>query len=557
MRRKRPPRPSSDQLKAAPPRALAPSFPTEASPPSKPDAWEPMFKPLAQQGGLVLATVSTLGRGGLRALLSSLLTLMLVVAVCWLLSAPDSLSQIWSLSMLMLLGFLLAIVVLAWAHKHHLVLALNSQQVIGLRLTGDPSWFPPEALQRVASHVGQRTSEGVTSPYGHHVLQLGARTLTIDQSFLKASAASLEHPLERMFDDVWQDACEQAAKDSQQQARQPSLAAVLGPLRSLRRDFIEAPVLTFYTVPWRPLAVLWRAVEFVVEHTLAAYFGWLLRCHADGAPAGANLSAPTAPYPAAHDGSDAPEGLSTFQALTRLMAHLLHAALLPGVAVAAAWLLFDVSEVTRHSPLFIDDIDTRLFGPLMGVGALVLLAGGGYLVGRGVQRLADRFVLGSLQTEWRICQLAALAIALWALYTAGHALSARHINLYFSQDAGTPIRGEVVDTDSFIERPMNPSSCNGVPPARYYPPSPGPAVPRTVPTATHTRYVEAIDCSQGGARVSVRWTHSQDRSLLGTPGHALRTDPLPEAIPAGLCGRLKVGALGLRYVDELQGCTLP
>ena len=36
-------------------------------------------------------------------------------------------------------------------------------------------------------------------------------------------------------------------------------------LRSLRRDFIEAPVLTFYTVPWRPLAVLWRAVEFVVE----------------------------------------------------------------------------------------------------------------------------------------------------------------------------------------------------------------------------------------------------------------------------------------------------
>ena len=516
-----------------------------------------MFKPLAQQGGLVLATVSTLGRGGLRALLTTLLSLLLIVAVCWRVSAPDSLSQIWSLSMLMLVGLLLAIVVLAWAHKHHLVLALNSQQVIGLRLTADPSWFPPEALQQVASHVGKRTSEGVTSPYGHHVLQLGARTLTIDQSFLKASAATLEHPLERMFDDIWQDACEQAAKASQQQTRQPSLAAVLGPLRSLRRDFIEAPVLTFYTVPWRPLAVLWRAVEFVVEHALAAYFGWLLRCHADGAPAGANWSAPTAPYRASHDESDATESLSTSQALMRLMTHLLHAALLPGVAIAAAWLLFDLGEATRHSPLFIDDIDTRLFAPLVGVAALIVLAGGGYLVGRGVQRLADRFLLGSLQTEWRICQIAALAIALWALYAAGLGLSAHHINVYFSRDAGTPIRGEVVGTDSFIERPMNWSTCNAVPPARYDPPSPGPTAPRTVSTVTHTRYVAALDCARGGARVSVRWTHSQDRSLLGTQGYALRDAPLPDAIPAGLCGRLKVGALGLRYVDELQGCPHP
>lgn len=136
------------------------------------------------------------------------------------------------------------------------MLALNSQQVIGLRLTADPSWFSPETLQQVASHVGKRTSEGVTSPYGHHVLQLGARTLTIDQSFLKASAATLEHPLERMFDDIGRYVAAQAAKASQQQTRQPSLAAVLGPLRSLHRDFIEAPVLTFYTVPWRPLAVL-------------------------------------------------------------------------------------------------------------------------------------------------------------------------------------------------------------------------------------------------------------------------------------------------------------
>ena len=37
----------------------------------------------------------------------------------------------------------------------------------------------------------------------------------------------------------------------------------------------------------------------------------------------------------------------------------------------------------------------------------------------------------------------------------------------------------------------------------------------------------------------------------------LRDAPLPDAIPAGLCGRLKVGALGLRYVDELQGCPHP
>lgn len=220
-------------------------------------------------------------------------------------------------------------------------------------------------------------------------------------------------------------------------------------------------------------------------------------------------------------------------------------------------LLMNLAVLAYVGPLFIDDIDTRLFAPLVGVAALIVLAGGGYLVGRGVQRLADRFLLGSLQTEWRICQIAALAIALWALYAAGLGLSAHHINVYFSRDAGTPIRGEVVGTDSFIERPMNWSTCNAVPPARYDPPSPGPTAPRTVSTVTHTRYVAALDCARGGARVSVRWTHSQDRSLLGTQGHALRDAPLPDAIPAGLCGRLKVGALGLRYVDELQGCPHP
>lgn len=76
-------------------------------------------------------------------------------------------------------------------------------------------------------------------------------------------------------------------------------------------------------------------------------------------------------------------------------------------------------------------------------------------------------------------------------------------------------------------------------------------------TVTHTSDAAALHCAHGGARVNVRWTHSQDRSLLGTQGHALRDAPLPDAIPAGLCGRLKVGALGLRYVDELQGCSRP
>lgn len=550
---------------ATAPAPLAPEERQQTSPEPEPP-WEPMFKALAHRGGVVLVNVLGMSRHGFCATLTALIILSTLLWHIWWMSSPNTFARFMTGFTSIAVLVPLAIVVLRWLLRPKLLVALGQQGVIGLRVTGEAEWLPPDAL-REHGHQVNLAIDGSGMHHAIHTFGLGTRTLKVDALFHNPLAAKLDKPLERLFDDLWQHACQHWAPGGRPGASRSGWGHVVEPITGLPRDFLRTPILAFYSLPIRPVWLLWRACQKVVDGALAAWFAWTLMRHgASTPPEGADWCPPRTPYlpPDLDASSGSPTALMPSQALVRLAAHLANFALAPGLALAFAWLLSSVAATPSRDTLFLDPGPGWGFRAGVALSALLLLAALGKFVGRHMQRLADQFCLGSLHTEWLIAQALALLITLTAIWLNDGGLSALKVNAYFAQDPGTPIAGDIVAVDSFIKEPSSfmtwddwtPAWCSDRPESSYFPvdaPTPTGLAPR-LHTTTRKLRGPHDSCMQGGAKLTVNWVVGQHRRTLGQKSEVVRYRPLPDHIPTRLCGRHHVGALGLRYVEQLRGC---
>lgn len=504
--------------------------------------WEHMFKPLARRGAVILVNVNGMDRQGFCATLTAFIILGSLLWQTWSLSTSPSFARfmtgVTAIAALLPLGF----VVIRWLLRPKLLVALSHGGVVGLRVTGEAEWLPPDAL-REHGHQVNEAQDNSGRYHAIHTFGLGTRTLRVDGLFHNPLAARLDKPLERLFDDVWQHACMHWAATTRPGPPSTGLRHVVEPIFGLPSAFVRTPIRAFYSLPFRPIWLLWRLAQKSVDGVLSACFAWTLMRHRDHVPEGADWCPPRAPYhPPENDATDGSEpAMWPAQAVVRLTSHLLHVALAPGLAVAFAWLLFDITAAPSRDTVFLDASPGWGFRFSLGLGILLMIAGVGHLVGRRAQGLADHWAIGSLRTEWLLAQTAALLVALGAIWLANAGLSASKINTYFDRAPGAPIEGEIVATDSFIKEPSSfmtlddwtPSWCSNPPESAHYP------IGRTAPS---------------GATLTVRWVKGTHRRTLGQQSQVVSYHPLPEEIPARLCGRHHVGALGLRYVDQLRGC---
>lgn len=529
-----------------------------------PKPWEPLFHALANRDGLFLVTVSGSSREFLSATLSTLITLLLALGAVWWWAAPGSFLAFTAGLFMALIGGLLCAVIGRWLIKPKLIVALDQQGVIGLCVAGQAPWHPPDALKVIDHTVKAPEPTGSRLHHALHTVGVGAQTFAVNDLLQTPEAAALHQPTERLFDDLWHHACEQMATRPHPNTLGSRWVDIVSPLRDLPGQLLREPILTWYSLPLRPVFVLWRAIRLMVEGVLSSCFAWVLKRHAHLAPATTDWLPPQSPYVAAGVApSDDPAPLMRpSQATIRIVSHLAHAVLLPGLAMAIAWLLFDIHASRSADIVFIDSGNGWWFKAGLALATLALLAGLGHVIGLATQALADRFALGSLYNEWLAFQVGAMVIVLVCMGLAHTSLSARQLNIYFGHDTGAPIRGRIVATDSFIQQPSSyrsykgriSTACTQAPAPHHFPPSPiWPAHP-SLQTSTRTMQLDDDGCVEGGAHLTLKWTASQDASLVGIDSWILRHRPLPALIPAGLCGRLKVGALGLRYVDQLHGC---
>lgn len=524
-----------------------------------------MFKTLARRGAVVLVNANGMGRQGFCATLTASIILGSLLWQTWSLSTSPSFARFMTgftaIAACLPLGF----VVIRWLLRPKLLVALSHGGVVGLRVTGEAEWLPPDAL-REHGHQVNEAQDNSGRYHAIHTFGLGTRTLRVDGLFHNPLAARLDKPLERLFDDVWRYACQHAAAATKPALPSTGLRHVVEPIFGLPRAFLRTPIQAFYSLPFRPIWLLWRMAQKLVDVVLGACFAWTLMRHGNRVPESADWCPPRAPYvPPDHDATGASEAaMWPSQALIRLATHLLHVALMPGLAFALAWLMFDIAATPSRDTVFLDASPGWGFRFSLGLGILLVIAGVGHLVGRLAQGLADHWAVGSLRAEWLVAQGVALFIALMAIWLADGGLSARQINTYFDRDPGSLIEGDIVATDSFIKEPSSfmtqddwtPWWCSNPPESAHYP------VGRTAPPGTAprlhpiTRKLQGPheSCMQGGATLTVNWVKGPHPRTLGQQSQVVRYHPLPQEIPARLCGRHHVGALGLRYVDQLRGC---